>query len=357
MDGPENPEKPEIKSTLPFLVDSMLNIEKTRVRTQVRSSHLKLRQEVDPRTEQVLDLLRVAEEKIDKWVAEELKYHPAYPWFSRIKGIGNENIAKVIGFIDIKKARTISSLWKFAGMDVVHSEVSREKQLTEINDSIEGLRKKLEDLQKKSMKKAEEISADGTRMTPIVIGELIADIGSKLESDITPVIRGRAPRREKGEKLTFNSELRVMCFRLAGSFLKAQGKYAEFYYKEKKKLISRYENEGKKIIPTLELTKKNGKFFEPVGVISENHVHMQAMRKMIKLFLSHLWIVWRKAEKLPITEPYAYSVLGHTRHDYITPEDMIEKPEKKLTVKKKIGPEVSLPIPDHQAKNETAAAP
>ena len=120
-----------------------------------------------------------------------------------------------------------------------------------------------------------------------------------------------------------------MLFRLAGSLLKARGKYAQFYDRHKAKLISQYRDKGIRIVPTLELPTRDGKIFEPVGTIASGHVHMQAMRKMIKLILSHLWLVWREAEGLPITKPYAYDILGHTEHDYIGPWEMVEKSEKK----------------------------
>lgn len=56
------------------------------------------------------------EEHINDRIAYFIENHPAYPWFSLVKGVGKENIAKVIGLIDINKAPTISSLWMFAGL-------------------------------------------------------------------------------------------------------------------------------------------------------------------------------------------------------------------------------------------------
>jgi len=49
---------------------------------------------------------------------------------------------------------------------------------------------------------------------------------------------------------------------------------------------------------------------------------MMAMRKMIKLFLSHLWLIWRKAEGLSITAPYVHAIKKHA--DYRPPEDFME---------------------------------
>ena len=36
------------------------------------------------------------------------------------------------------------------------------------------------------------------------------------------------------------------------------------------------------------------------------------MRKMIKVFLSHMWMQWRERENLPIRQLYVHEKLGHT---------------------------------------------
>ena len=58
-------------------------------------------------------------------------------------------------------------------------------------------------------------------------------------------------------------------------------------------------------------------------MIAEGHVHNQAMRKMVKLFLACLWLTWREAEGLPVAKPYAIDQLGHD--SYIAPWDMVDR--------------------------------
>lgn len=261
---PETEERP-LKSGLAFIVDAQLAVEKLRVATQVRQSHLKRRDRQDENTDRVLAKLVEVEELIDGIVASDITAHPAYPWFSRVKGIGRENIGKVVGLIDITRAPMISSLWKFAGFHVVD---------------------------------------------------------------------GHSPRREKGQKLEYNSQLRTMCWRLALSLIKANGKYADFYRQQKQALVERYTQQGMKIIPTLELpTDAKGRRYEPEGVIAVGHVANQAQRKMVKLFLSHLWLVWRQAEGLPIRAPYVQEYRGHT--SIISPEEMLDKPAKVRKVRQR----------------------
>ena len=307
---------------LATLVDTQLAVEKRRVATQVRRSHLARDDRHDPDTNWLLGELEGLEERITDRVADIITGHPAYPWFSRVKGIGNENIAKVVGQIDIMRAPMISSLWKFAGMHVVQVEVSREEQFEEIQRSADALQVKLEQLRKKYAKHPEKEEKDIAVLTSSAIGGLTESLSRQLDN-LEPVVRGYAPRRQSGQKLEYNSQLRVMCFRLAVSLLRAQGCFAEYYGREKAKLATRYENQGILIVPTLELPKVNGKVVEVAGTIASGHVHMQAQRKMIKLFLGCLWLVWREAEGLPTRPPYAIEQLGHTH--LISPWEMTDR--------------------------------
>lgn len=288
---------------LSSLVDAQLSVDKMRVRTRVRQAHLERNGRKDPETDELLKKLLELEEYIDGRVARLITDHPAYPWFSLIKGIGKENIGKVIGQIRVKPiieidesgnevelpyADTISALWKFAGFSV------------------------------------EE---------------------------------GKAPKRVTGKKLNYNSQLRSMCWRLATSIQKAglrqmcndcdstfgsvnkacpscgsvnfsitaTTKFTKYLLEQKAALRQKYIDKGYSIVPASSLPKDdNDKKYEPEGVISEGHLHNQALRKMIKLFLSCLWLEWRKAEGLPLTKPYAIGILEHAH--YIDPWNMVDKP-------------------------------
>lgn len=245
-------------SQLSALVDAALAIEKVRVRSQVRQTHLSLNGRKDEETDALVDKLVELEDYVDGRVAKLLIQHPAYDWFSRVKGIGRENIGKVLAPIHIEKANTISALWKFAGYSV------------------------------------EE---------------------------------GVAARRVKGGgKLSYNSSLRTMCWRLGSSLLRARGTFYQYYLQEKEKYSNRY-----KVVPAANLPTRDGKHYEPEGVRSEGHIHNMALRKMIKLFLSCLWLTWREAEGLPITKPYAIDQLHHD--SFVDPWSLVDKPAKSRRIK------------------------
>jgi hypothetical protein len=106
---------------------------------------------------------------------------------------------------------------------------------------------------------------------------------------------GVSERMKKGEKLHYNKNLKPVCYLIATSFLKSKSPYSVIYYEAKE-----YYAENRP-----EWTKM--------------HVHFASMRKMIKIFLSHLWQVWRDMEGLPTTMPYIIGKNGHSH--YIKPED------------------------------------
>lgn len=270
-------------TSLVTMVDAAVAIEKLRVASEVRKTHLKLRGKQDKETDELHHRLKDLEDFVDGRVAYLIQSHPAYYWFSLVLGVGRENIGKVVAPIDIKRATTPSALWKFAGF--------------------------------------------------------------------APDEEGKAMRRVKGGgKLQYNSQLRSMCWRLAGSLKRAKGKFYEYYSKEKDKYTERFLNQGYKILATPqgkwvciscgENWGKKGEITpccdnqviekklreEPPGVIWKGHLEAMAVRKMIKLFLVCLWVVWREAEGLPVTKPYAIDVLKHD--SYINPWEMVDKQAK-----------------------------
>lgn len=247
-----------VKSAKPFefLLNAVFEIEKLRVAAQVRKTHLAKNGRQDPETDALFEKIKELEKYADDRVAALIKSHPAYSWFSKVKGIGRENIGKVVGLVDIEKADTISSLWKFAGYAVDEN--------------------------------------------------------------------GKAPKRKKnGGKLSYNSRLRSMCWRLGGSLMKGKGKFFEYYCEEKDKYVERLGSKGIKIVPATKLPKKEGKRYEPDDMISEGHLHNMALRKMIKLFLACLWLIWRENCKLPTRKPYVLEYKNHTT--FIGPWEMTDR--------------------------------
>lgn len=112
-----------------------------------------------------------------------------------------------------------------------------------------------------------------------------------------------AVKRTKGEKANWNPYLKVCCYLIGESFVKAGGTYRAVY------------DEAKAFY--------QGKYPE----WSKLHAHRAAMRKATKLFLSHLHAEWRKALGLETDPPYPQQILGHG--GYIAPESQAEKESMK----------------------------
>ncbi|GAJ11119.1 unnamed protein product, partial [marine sediment metagenome] len=124
------------------------------------------------------------------------------------------------------------------------------------------------------------------------------------------------------------------------------------YIKEKDKYSERFLGQGYKILPTPQgkwcclncgaswarqwditpccdspqIEKKLRQ--EPPGVIWVGHMDAMAVRKMIKLFLACLWLVWREAEGLTTRSPYAIEKQGHST--LISPWEMIDKGAREM---------------------------
>ena len=155
-----------------------------------------------------------------------VKHMPIVQRVTKVKGIGPMLAAKLVSMIDIERADTVSSLWRYGGWAVI----------------------------------------DGQRERPTA-----------------------------GEKLHYNSRLKTTCYLIGVSFLKSNSPYRKVY-DDARAYYSANRPDW-----------------------TEGHRHNAAMRKMIKMFLSALWLVWRQLEGLPITYPYAHERLGHQH--YNSPED------------------------------------
>lgn len=294
-------------------------------------------------------------------------------WLTHVKGIGPRLSGLLVANIaPIERFPNVSKLWAYCGLHVV-------EYLT-------------------------EISPDGTIV--VLPNGLPED---ERKPDCVYEIRGHAAKRRKGEKANWSGELKTTAWKIASSFLKAGGPYAELYQEYKTTILIRelrkgtiiwegekgnyriayapitvfssepevewtVELEGKNLIAPLQRDstrgmviweekdrkqrlgyaskatladlpqqrRLRGRMYDaqklliqsdlpktPKGVPewSMGRIHNMSCRWVGKLFLSHLWSVWREIEGLPVTEPYVISILGHA--DKIDPWSMAEQKDLK----------------------------
>ena len=106
---------------------------------------------------------------------------------------------------------------------------------------------------------------------------------------------GTIQRRKKGEKANWNPQLKTLVWKIGNSFIKTKGAYRDLYETVRAEYDAKWPEE------------------------SDGHRLNAARRKMVKIFMSHLWLVWRELEGLPVSQPYVLSHLGSLGHTHPIP--------------------------------------
>lgn len=130
---------------------------------------------------------------------------------------------------------------------------------------------------------------------PLLSAQLIAQVDISRSPTVSAfwryagyaVINGEREKKTKGEKLRYNARLKKICYLIGMSFIKSRSPYADVYYSSK----AYYEANRP------DWTKL--------------HIHNAAIRRMIKHFLTHLWLVWRELEGYETRSLYVEEYLGH----------------------------------------------
>ena len=202
-----------------------------------------------------------------------LRKHELYlGYLKEVVGIGPIMSFGLIAHIDdISKFDNTSKLWQFAGVGM-NRYCKKCKEPTHV----------IVNYTAKTGKKTK-----AKKLKPL---EICPNCGKETEKILQ--------KRTSGYQSNWNPKLRSLCWNLAGSFVK-RGKKSFYYgiYRDNKK--SDKELHPKKLVI-------DGKTFWNPG-----HFHNRAFRVIIKIFLDHLWQEWRKLEGLPVTKPYAATILHH----------------------------------------------
>jgi rubrerythrin len=178
---------------------------------------------------------------------------PIWGWLTAIHGIGPHTAAKLLAQIDDPaKFATISKLWRFAGYAVIDGEIDKPT---------------------------------------------------------------------KGTLLPYNRRLKSELYLMAENFVRHQTPlYSAVYYEEKGRQQGLHPTpicikcggiatqRGQSwVCPECKASGRSINF-------TPLHLHVRALRKTIKVFLSHLWLKWREADGLPISAPYAIAHLPEHTH-------------------------------------------
>lgn len=253
-----------------LLVSTYYALQKERIQTVLRIKALERSGIAKSRAEDLHEHMDKELLRIERWIAgkieDRLEGNDIYnAWLKHVPGVGPILAAGLISVIDpISEVEKPSSLWKYAGQDVVD---------------------------------------------------------------------GKAPKRVRGQKVTWNPFFRTLCWKLGDSFVKAGGYYRKVYDKARAKEDSKApfkvpiehaqgyllaENVGNikkgEMIGRENFSKfrKQAKGREEVLVtLTDLHKFNRAKRKAVKLFIAHLWAIWRDLDGLSVRVPYVVEKLGH----------------------------------------------
>jgi len=145
---------------------------------------------------------------------------------------------------------------------------------------------------------------------PIMAAKLICEIDIARASRVSNLWafaglglrNGKIQRPTKGIKLDYSQRLKTTCYLVARSMIMQSSPYRRVYDSAK------------------EFYKANRSDWFPI------RQDMAARRKMVKMFLSHLWVKWREMEGLPVSKPYVHEKMGH--QNYMTAEEFMETKEE-----------------------------
>jgi hypothetical protein len=214
------------------------------------------------------------EKEIQKRLTREIKSYPLYTdYFEKIYGIGPILSAGLMAYIeDISKFRHVSSLWQYCGLGM-NTFCEKCKKPTSVEITYEGKKGKTVAKRQKPMK-----------VCPVC------------DSETIPFRQ----RRVAGFQSNYNDKFKVLCWKIGSSFVKqsaAKSGYRRLYDEIK---ITERRKHPEKIVT-------NGK-----TTYNDGHIHNMTMRKVVKIFLSHIWTRWRTLDGLEVTKPYESQILNHS---------------------------------------------
>ena len=292
-----------------------------------------VRNELDYKLIRSYMLLLEAEEDATKVLDKYVKSHPLWDaFFKDIKGCGPLMSAVCIAYFDIRKARYVSSFYRYAGLDTVRDTDENGNVLfVTVEESPRKVREKIKYSYKCDGSEytgkviyTEQYDEEGIQLVTSNTGEhltweaLVRDgqqvyedvkTGEEYVGDVYLSEHGRRmgdtemfeyidkngkPATKRG--ITYNPVLKTKLMGvLTGCLLKAKDPtYSTIYYDYRKRLDgnNKYNN------------------------CSVFHKSMMSQRYMIKQFLRNLWTTWRTLEGLEVNYPYEVAKLGHAPHKY-----------------------------------------
>lgn len=210
--------------------------------------------------ERWLDVFTALEKQLDQDIAVTVGEVPIFEEMSAVKGIGPTLAAKIIAMVDIERANTVSALWKYAGYGLGYYWQDESGKICAPQSGYKWQK-----------------NGEGDKERVLITPE------PKPGWELVQV----RDRPIEGFTLSYNKRLKTTLFLVAGSFMKSGSPYRRIYDSAKEYYVVNNPD------------------------WSAGHADRAAQRKMIKIFLSHLWERWRLLAGLPIRLAFVNEQLGH----------------------------------------------
>ena len=227
--------------------------------------------------------------------AGEMAEPAMWAWLTAIKGLKEGSLAAQLlaQLDDPGKYATVSRMWRFAGWATYpywmkDGKIMAPKDGWQFRNGNAGDFQVYGQLCEPDMPGAKPV-VPGQQYRGFVI--TVPEPGWTLEQHIDVAVSGWV--------CPYNKRLKSTCWLIIDQFIKQQTPgYVDLYYEEKERLH--------KTLPPKQKT--NGGKWQ----FNDGHIANRAIRKTAKIFLQHVWVTWREAAGLTVSEPYVQAVLGHT---------------------------------------------
>lgn len=251
-------------------------------------------------------LAKQMEENAERDLGKAVSGLQIVKWLDNVTGIGPRLSGCLVGMLaPIERFPTISRVWSYCGLGVI--EVCKECDTLYLKGK--DARRFLERqaarrwetyTRSKVYEGLIERGADEAEMRKVYLKKAYEDSEKNLCSCISPDLAHVAAARKhySGLILPYNTFLKDAAWKVSNQFVR-QGKFYRTVYEGYKES---YE------LANPELT--------------AGHIENRARRATVKLFLSHLWQMWRIAEGLPVGKTYLQERLGAeyaALHEFIEP--------------------------------------
>lgn len=199
------------------------------------------------------------EQRAQRLMRDCVEAHPAWPWLAGVRGVGHTLAGRLLARLDVSRAPHPSSFWAYCGLSTVPGATWHCDRC--------GL----------TIERAVERAGSGG-------GGHRDPGGVPCGGALRPVdgdARVAQPRPRRGESSPYDREAKAICYLVGASFARQGGAYRLYLDEQRRRLGAERPD------------------------WPERRRQLTAQRKAVKLFLTHLWLVWRGALGLPLTRPHA----------------------------------------------------